>query len=143
MSRSVKLKDGSFVDASGVWDNDRQETVEDALKWKTTDIASWITAGGVADSKGPCWVAKQGVMVSLNISVHAPSSKAIAANTTWFTLPEGYRPKYGLSLGVYSFAATSQRIYVTIKETGAVITVDSVPANTWWSFNVTFPTDLE
>lgn len=145
MAQSVKLSDGSYIDASAVYDTDRQETVEDALKCSYLALGPYIAAKGYSYQGPSSFAIRQGHLVMLSINACAGSS-ATAANTVWCTLPEEYRPSKTTSSGSLCFCGqelmgTRTNLYCKILASGDVVTYTSVPAGSWWAANITYWVD--
>lgn len=140
MAQSVKLSDGSYIDASAVYDTDRQETVEDALKVSTVYLKPYIVAAGNYAADSLTRVEKQGRMVSLIFTARSNNAE-IAAKSVWCTLPEGYRPKAETVAIARLLFSDKSGVYATILADGTIRADTSIAAQQWWGFTVSYLTD--
>ena len=77
MSQSVKLKDGSYIDASGVWDNTQGKTQEEinnqcAAKF----IPTGVDVGSYIANRCTMWRRKGMIIVTFNVTLKAALSKS-------------------------------------------------------------------
>lgn len=138
MAQSVKLSDGSYIDASAVYDTDRQETVEDALKVSKIDLTAQIKAKGYTASTA--YAVKRGHLVTLQVAAK-PGSSQTAADTPWFTLPEGYRPHAHLEICGQELMGGKTNLYFYVGTDGICKSYTAITALNWWAFNTTYWVD--
>ena len=105
MANTVKLKDGSYIDSSGVYDTTQKKTVAAAiadldaqksrlLNSKTYTVYSSTTATASNTYLWEVAIALEGYTVLLATEAHGGSSTALCAMEGWNqTLAKGYAAK--------------------------------------------------
>ena len=142
MAQSVKLSNGNFIDAGGVYDANTAQPLEDAIA-TTSRFVTDLTPSTYSHDQS--YVFRQGRICTLNLVINSASD--IAENTVLLTLPEGFRPAVSVvriraTLSIINGLSIQPGTWpIYIYSNGQVLVNNTVPANTWVAVNVTYMTD--
>ena len=126
MSQSVKLSDGSYIDAGAVWDASQSKTQEEINTASSINLSPYLEGAGITNYDAS-YLFKLGKLISLSVYFMTP--KAYPAFNVVFTLPEGWRPSVPLHILAIDFSGNLAPL--TLQPDGNVLTSGEVAEGVW------------
>ena len=138
MAQSVKLTDGSYIDAGGVYD---------AAQGATQETLNAVTSyeGFASLIIGNYFWCETAMLFKRGRVCHAyahfmPSNNTVRpVNWTLFTLPEGFRPSSTIKASLHAYnVATPAFLSITINTDGTVVNNFAEMPVGWYILDITF-----